>query len=174
MKKLAQHNRAKVVDILSERLAFERASVKLYDTVIGKMRALSDPVSVRLIAPLEDFRGHEKEHEEWLEEQLRALGADAMRESDSASLTLRESSGIEQVVLRDDDAVHLVHALLTAELSDNAGWELLLELAEEAEDDVARRELRKRLHQEEEHLAELRRAMISIVRKEILQAPAAE
>lgn len=34
--------------------------------------------------------------------------------------------------------------------------------------DAARREFRKRLHDEEEHLSELRRAMLSIVRREVL------
>ena len=168
MQKLARHNRDKLIDILSERLAFERASVKLYDVVLSKMRNLKDPVSIRLYAPLEDFRGHEKEHEEWLESQLRALGATGHERTDRADLVERESIGIERVVRGDDDVVHLVHALLTAELVDNAGWELLLELADDADDDVARRDFRKRLHEEEEHLSELRRAMLSIVRREVL------
>jgi bacterioferritin (cytochrome b1) len=168
MNKLAQHNRDKLVDILSERLAFERAGVKLYDTVLMKMRDMKDPVARRLFAPLEDFRTHEKEHEEWLEEQLRALGATAHETTDLSDLVQRESIGLERVVKGDHDVVHLIHALLTAELVDNAGWELLLELADEADDDVARREFRKRLHEEEEHLDELRRAMLSIVRKEVL------
>jgi bacterioferritin (cytochrome b1) len=168
MQKLARHNRDKLIDILSERLAFERAGVKLYDVVLAKMRSLKDPVSLRLFAPLQDFREHEKEHEEWLEAQLRTLGATAHEITDLSDLVQRESLGIERVVNGDDDVVHLVHALLTAELVDNAGWELLLELADDADDDVARREFRKRLHEEEEHLAELRRAMLSIVRRQVL------
>lgn len=168
MNKLAQHNRDKLIDILSERLAFERAGVKLYDTVLMKMRDLNDPVARRLFGSLEDFRRHEKEHEEWLEEQLRALGATAHEKTDLSDLVERESMGIEKVVKGDKDVAHLIHALLTAELVDNAGWELLLELADDADDDVARREFRKRLHEEEEHLAELRRAMLGIVRKEVL------
>lgn len=168
MQKLARHNRDKLIDILSERLACERAGVKLYDVVLSKMKNMTDPVSVRLYAPLEDFRGHEKEHEEWLESQLRTLGATGHEHTDRADLVQRESIGIERVVRGDDDVVHLVHALLTAELIDNSGWELLLELADDADDDVARREFRKRLHEEAEHLSALRLAMLSIVRREVL------
>ncbi len=39
MEKLAQHGAAKVIDVLNERLAFERAGVKLYDRVLEVMRA---------------------------------------------------------------------------------------------------------------------------------------
>jgi bacterioferritin (cytochrome b1) len=168
MEKLAQHNREKFVDLLSERLAFERATIELYDSVLTKMRRLRDPVSIRLIAPLEDFREHEKEHTRWLEEVLRQLGATGNERTGLTELAWRESSGIERAIRNDEEAIHLVHALLSAELVDNAGWELLLELADEADDEFARREFLKRLHEEKEHLFELRRAMLSVARKEIL------
>lgn len=184
MKKLARHNRDKVVALLGERLAFEQSIVKLYDVVLHKMRDSSDPMSRRLYAPLEDFRAHEKEHEHWLDEQIRALTPVTTTVSDiapvrmvaelvdrvTATLQARGSGG---------GVVPLVQSLLTAELLDNSGWEILLELADDAEDDVARREFRKRLHQEEEHLSELRRAFLSIMRREVLtpatlSVPAAE
>ena len=43
MKKLAAKNPAKVIDLLSERLAFERVGVKLYDAVLERMRSSPDP-----------------------------------------------------------------------------------------------------------------------------------
>ena len=61
-----------------------------------------------------------------------------------------------------------MHALLTAELVDNAGWELLLELADDADDADARREFRKRLHEEEEHLIFMRRAVVAFARRNVL------
>jgi hypothetical protein len=59
-------------------------------------------------------------------------------------------------------------ALLTAELIDNAGWELLLELADDADDADARREFRKRAHHEEEHLLFARRAVVACSRRTLL------
>ncbi len=40
----------------------------------------------------------------------------------------------------------MFHALFAAELVDNAGWDLLVQLADEADDDEARRAFKKRLH----------------------------
>src|SRR6266542_1220897 len=37
MEKLAEKNKEKVIDVLAERLCFERASVKLYDKVLDRM-----------------------------------------------------------------------------------------------------------------------------------------
>ena len=39
MKKLAAKNLGRVLDLLNERLAFERAGVKLYDTILARMRS---------------------------------------------------------------------------------------------------------------------------------------
>jgi ferritin-like metal-binding protein YciE len=44
MERLAQKNKDKVLDLLAERLSFERASVKLYDKVLERMtRATQEP-----------------------------------------------------------------------------------------------------------------------------------
>jgi ferritin-like metal-binding protein YciE len=42
MEKLARKNKDKVIDLLAERLSFERASVKLWDKVLERMHALSE------------------------------------------------------------------------------------------------------------------------------------
>jgi hypothetical protein len=62
----------------------------------------------------------------------------------------------------------MFHALLTTELADNAGWELLIELADDVDDDEMRREFKKRLHEEEEHLIFVRRAVMAFARTEVL------
>jgi hypothetical protein len=54
---------------------------------------------------------------------------------------------------------HLFHALLAAELSDNAGWDLLVQIADDVGDREAKRAFKKRLHQEEDHLIFVRRAV---------------
>jgi bacterioferritin (cytochrome b1) len=169
MERLAEKHKDKVIDLLTERLTFERSGVKLYDSILQKMQASTDPQVGRMLGQMREHRNEEKEHEEWLEAQIRKLGGDAHGTTDMSSLVATESKGIEQVVLDGDPSIsHMFHALLTAELVDNAGWELLLELADDADDDIARREFRMRLKNEQDHLIFVRRAVVAFARKMVL------
>jgi bacterioferritin (cytochrome b1) len=169
MDELARTNRDKVIDLLTERLTFERAGVKLYDAVIRRVEQAGDPQVGRLLDQLRAHREDEKEHEEWLEEQVRALGGDAHAKTELALLVEIESSGIERVILDGDPNVtHLLHALYVAEMADNAGWDLLVELADEAGDRDAKKAFKKRLHEEEEHLVFMRRAVERLTRRNVL------
>jgi len=171
MKELANFDRAKVIDSLSERLAFERAGVKLYDRICDVIRSGADENPKRMLEEMEQHRNEEKEHEEWLEEQIRALGGDAHGETDKSRLVTRESKGIEEVVMSDAELPHLFHALLAAELVDNAGWDLLVQIADEAGDREAKRAFKKRLHEEEDHLLFAREAMKRLSFQEVLGEP---
>ena len=210
MEKLAQRNREKVIDLLAERLAFERTSVKLYEKVLARMRtgahapesgdystyglsgygsdALSaahddisreqgrpgatqaslDPVLAQLLPRIEGVRDQEKEHEQWLEACIRSLGGDPRKKTERSKLSARETSGIEEVVMRDAELPHLLHALLAAEEVESAGWDLLAELANEAGDDDARSQFEKRLQEERQHLDLLREAVRAYSAREIL------
>jgi bacterioferritin (cytochrome b1) len=159
VEKLGKQNREKVLDLLQERLTFERAGVKLYDQILAKVRASNDDNVMRLVDELQEFRDAEKDHEEWLEDQIRALGGDDHAETDMSRLVTRESKGIEEVVSSDTSLPHLFHALLAAELVDNAGWDTLVQVADEVGDREAKREFKKRLHEEEEHLLLVRSAV---------------
>lgn len=169
MHEITKHNPDKLIDLLTERLTFERAAVRLYDSVMEKMRAEGDGITKQMMRDVEEFRDQEKQHEEWLEEQIRDLGGDTETKTEMAMLIETESQGIEQVILDGDTEIpHLFHALLTAELVDNTGWELLVELAEEANDDDARRVFRRFLHEEEDHLAFVRAAVRELTKEELL------
>ncbi len=170
MENLARKNVGKVIDLLSERLAFERSGVKLYDTLISRLRLSGDPLFKGLLKKVEQFRDEEKEHEEWLEEQIRALGGDAEAPTEHTVLVLTESEGIERVVRRDENIPHELHALLTAELADNAGWDLLVQIADEFGDSAAKKQFKKRLHEEEKHLLFVRKALLEVTKKEV-EAP---
>ncbi|WP_438031016.1 ferritin-like domain-containing protein [Sorangium sp. So ce233] len=173
MQKLAQGNKDKAIDLLNERLTYERASVRLYDSIVEKVGRSADPGLMNLLGQLREYRDQEKEHEEWLEARIRELGGDAHGETEMSRLITIESQGIQQVVLDgDQNPAHLFHALLTAELVDNAGWQLLLELADEADDDEARASFRKRLHEEEDHLLLTRQVVERLTRTELLGSPA--
>ncbi len=159
MEKLAEHDKSKVIDVLTERLAFERAGVRLYDRILSVMRGMADGTVARMIPEMEEHRSEEKEHEEGLEAQIRSIGGSAHAETDLSRLVTRESKGIEEVVMTDAELPHLLHALLAAELVDNAGWDLLAHIAGEAGDHGAKREFKKRLHEEEDHLLFVRKAV---------------
>ncbi len=168
MAELGKHDPAKVIDVLNERLAFERAGVKLYDRVLEVVRASPDANVQRMREELQQHRDEEKEHEEWLEAQIRSLGGDAHGETDKSRLVTRESKGIEEVVMSDAQLPHLFHALLAAELVDNAGWDLLAQIADEAGDHGAKREFKKRLHEEEDHLLFVRKAVEKLAFQDVL------
>lgn len=169
MDKLTRKNPEKLIDILSERLTFERAGVRLYDAVIAKLEVTDSIELHRVLYAMHHYREEEKEHEEWLEAQIRALGGDAHDETDLARLVEKEAKGIESVILNgDNDPGHLFHALLAAELADNAGWDLLVALADEAGDRDAKREFKRRLKQEAHHLAFVRRCVERFARANVL------
>ena len=169
MKELAQHNPAKILDLLIARLNFERTGVKLYDSVLAKIAAQQDPDAHGMLENLQEHRNEEKEHEEWLEECVRQLGGDAHGTSDMSELEARESKGVEDILLDgDNDILHIFHALLAAELADNAGWDLLVQIADEAGDRDAKKQFKKRLHEEEDHLLFVRRVIERLARRVIL------
>lgn len=170
MHKLATINKERVLDVLLERLWFERAGVQLYDAILRRVQQSADDQVRKMLPQLEEYREEEKEHEEWLEEQVRSIGGDAHAKSDRARLVEEEAAGIEKIVMNPTaELSHCFHALLLAELADNAGWDLLVQLADEADDSDARKQLKKRLHQEEEHLLFVRKAMERFARREVLQ-----
>lgn len=169
MQKLAENHQERVIDLLMGRMTFERAAVRLYDSILMKLQTSEDAFVAGLIGPMQTYRDQEYEHASWLETQVEALGGDPSVMTDLATLVQAELKGIMEVVLENDmSASHMFHALLVAELIDNTGWELLLELADDADDDVARREFRKRAHQEQDHLAFVRQTVVALMRKLVL------
>src|SRR4051812_32218893 len=86
MEKLSSKNRWRVIDLLKERLVFERSSVRLYDTLLSRLVRASDPAFRSLVEAVQDHRNEEQEHAQWLEEQIRALGGDGHALSDLSIL----------------------------------------------------------------------------------------
>lgn len=168
MERFAQKHPERAIDVLNERLVFERAAVKLYDRLLAALDMSDDENMLRTRGDLRQHRNEEKEHEEWLEEQIRALGGDAHAQTEHSELVLWESKGIEEVLEADPKLSHLFHALLAAELVDNAGWDLLAQLADEAGDRPAKRAFKKRLHEEEEHLLFIRKVVENLSIEEVL------
>jgi len=171
MNSLSKQNRTNVIDVLTERLTFERTGVRLYDRILERIRATGDPEVSGLHAPMTAFRDQEKEHEEWLEAKIREMGGSAHAMTARATLVKTESRGLEEVIFDERATLpQMLHALLAAELVDNAGWDLLVALADEANDHELKKQFKRRLHEEEDHLALLQRAVARFAKREVLAA----
>ena len=171
MNNLAKQNLTNVIDMLTERLTFERTGVRLYDRVLERIRATGDPDVAKLHGPMTVHRDQEKEHEEWLEAKIREMGGSAHAMTDKANLVKTESRGLEEVIFDERATLpQMLHALLAAELVDNAGWDLLVAVADEANDHELKKQFKRRLHEEEDHLALLQRVVARFAKRDVMAA----
>jgi bacterioferritin (cytochrome b1) len=121
-----------LMDRLGERLAFERTGTRLYEALITKCEAAADPAANRHLDLLNRFRAEEAVHFKLLAECIDSLGGDPTAQTPSADVAGVESLGLLQVVSDPKTTViQSLHAILVAELADNAGWDELILLSEE-------------------------------------------
>jgi len=171
MRKLAGKNVGRVIDLLNERLAFERTGVRIYDRMLLRMRLAEDGEVQRMVDRMQRYRDQEREHEEWLEEQIQTLHGDDHVPTEKSVLVLAETQGLERVIHRDPRLDHDFHALLSAELSDAAGWDLLVRMAEQFGDREARREFKQRHREEQEHVLFVRKVVERFLKRELEDQP---
>jgi ferritin-like protein len=156
-----------LVDKLGERLAFERGGVRLYDTLLAKCDCAADMLEADELSRLRDFRNEEAQHFEMLCEALVDLGADPTAQTPCADLVGVESMGLVQAM--NDPRTNLVqalHVMLDAELLDNTGWEMLIELATDCGHDSLAERFETALTQEAKHLAHVRQLVTRLTMKE--------
>jgi hypothetical protein len=148
------------LDKLGERIAFERTGTRLYDALITKYLALTNlqgaaaqsEGETRLQA-LRKIRADELSHFHLLCECARKLGADPTAQTPCADVAATASMGLIQVVTDPRTTLaQSLNAILTAELTDNAGWELLSELAMQAGQPEMADQFSRALEAEAEHL----------------------
>lgn len=150
--------RARVLlDKLGERLAFERSGTRLYEAVLAKCQASGNGVPMPQLGQLEHFCAEEARHFQLIAECIESLGGDPTAQTPCGDVTGVESAGFMQVVSDPQTSVNQsLHAILVAELADNAGWEELIALAKECgQDDMVQR-FGKALEEEREHLHQVR------------------
>ncbi|MDQ3060520.1 MAG: ferritin-like domain-containing protein [Pseudomonadota bacterium] len=180
--KLKGSNPSIFMDKIGERIAFERGGVRLYDALITKYQALSQTDSDLLsgqsaagtstVAPLTEspaetlarIRSEELAHFKMLCQAMEQLGGDPTAQTPCADVIGTASMGLIQVVTDPRTTLaQSLSAILTAELTDNAGWELLIELAEDAgEDDLAGRFVAA-LSEEQAHLTTVQNWLRTLV-----------
>lgn len=129
LSKLAGQSPEVLIDKLGERLAFERGGTRLYEALIAKVESIPD-TSPEMLGRLKHFHDEETAHFKLVAGALEKLGADPTAMTPGADVSGVTAMGVLQVI--SDPRTNLaqsLNALLTAELADNAGWELLIDLA---------------------------------------------
>jgi hypothetical protein len=152
--------RALLMDKMGERLAFERSGTRLYEALLAKFDAPA-PIGANKNAPsradIEHICQEEYEHFELMREAIAELGGDPTSMTPAANVSATISCGLPKVLLDPRTTFgQCLDAVLVAELTDNDGWQLLVELARaEGLEDLADR-FNEALESEEEHLQMVR------------------
>ena len=187
MAKLKGSNPSIFLDKLGERIAFERGGTRLYDALIVKHQAVAQlgqealPAAEQVVdvqgsttlghlrgeapaATLQRIRDEEHAHLRMLCQAMEQLGGDPTAMTPCADVAATSTMGIMQVVTDPRTTLaQCLNVMLTAELADNAGWELLASLAEDAgESELAGRFLGA-LAQEQEHLVVVKGWLTALV-----------
>lgn len=148
---------AVLLDKLSERLAFERMGTRLYEALLNKLEILGETTPGPTIEQIEHIGREEMEHFLMLNATITEMGGDPTVQSPCADVAGVASMGILQVLTDPRTSMaQCLQALLTAELTDNAGWELLIKLADNLGQDEMKAEFETALANEEEHLLNVR------------------
>lgn len=148
---------AVLLDKLSERLVFERMGVRLYEVLLNKCETLAEEESEPTLEQLRTIGEQELNHFLLLQRVIIDLGGDPTVQSPSADVAAVASLGILQVLTDPRTSLtQCLQALLTAELTDNEGWQLLITLADNLGYTDMVTEFEAALENEELHLENVR------------------
>lgn len=148
---------AVMLDKLSERLAFERMGTRLYEALINKVSVTGESSPGPTLTELQQIRDEELRHFLLLKRAITALGGDPTVQSPCADIAGVASLGILQVLTDPRASVtQCLQAILTAELTDNDGWRLLINLSDTLGYTEMVNDFRAALQSEEEHLTNVR------------------
>lgn len=162
--KLKGKNPEVLFDKLGERAAFERSGVRLYQAMIDKVKAVDHADKSALLADLQHIQQEELEHFNLLAQTISELGGDPTAQTPCADISAVASMGLMQVVTDPRTTLaQCLEALLTAELSDNACWELLIELVQTFGQDELVAPFQKALATEQEHEAMIKQWLQKMV-----------
>jgi hypothetical protein len=147
-----------LLDKLGERLAFERQGTRLYEAFIQKLEQV--PLEHSVGPSSEDLRHiceEELEHFKLLQKAITGIGGDATVETPSADVIGVLSHGIMQIVGDPRTTIpQSLQAILSAELADNDGWQMLGELAGQLGFPDLVTKCEKAFEEEQEHLKNVR------------------
>jgi bacterioferritin (cytochrome b1) len=145
------------LDKLSERLAFERQGTRLYEALLNKCQTLGESAPGPTLEDIEHIGSEELEHFLLINRAITDIGGDPTVQSPCADVAGVTSMGILQVLTDPRSSLaQCLQAMLTAELTDNDGWQLLIKLADNLGYDDLKVEFETALEHEEEHLINVR------------------
>ena len=145
------------LDKLSERLAFERQGTRLYEALLNKCQTLGESAPGPTLEDIEHIGSEELEHFLLLNRAITEIGGDPTVQSPCADVAGVASMGILQVLTDPRSSLaQCLQVMLTAELTDNDGWQLLIKLADNLGFDDLKVEFETALANEEEHLLNVR------------------
>lgn len=148
---------AVLLDKLSERLAFERSGTRLYEALLNKCEILGEGPPGPTLEDIRHIGSEELKHFALISRVIEEIGGDPTEESPCADVSGVASMGLIQVLTDPRTSMaQCLQAMLTAELTDNAGWELLINLAAEMGYQEMAGEFRNALESEQEHLEDVR------------------
>src|ERR671911_2333823 len=160
---------AVLLDKLGERLAFERQGTRLYEAFLQKCESVAlDSGSGPSVEDLRHICEEELEHFHLLQNAITALGGDATVQTPSADISGVLSHGVMQVVSDSRTTIpQTLQAMLTAELVDNDGWQMLQDLAAELGQDELEEQCGRAYEEEQEHLEKVREWLSSMTMDEV-------
>jgi tRNA isopentenyl-2-thiomethyl-A-37 hydroxylase MiaE len=147
-------NRPEVLlDKLGERLAFERGGTRLYEALITKCLAGVDGSDMVQMDVLERIHDEELRHMELVGTIIESMGADPTAMTPCADVTGVASLGLVQVLTDPRTTLaQCLDAMLIAELTDTAGWEMLISLMEQTGNNELITQMTQAHDAEQEHL----------------------
>jgi hypothetical protein len=155
------------MDKLGARLAFERSGTRLYEAFLQKLQVLGPKKRIPEIDTVNQFLHEELSHMELVKQAIVEVGGDPTAVTPSANIDGVASLGLIQVVTDPrTNIVQSLHAIHIAELADNDGWEMLIELARAVGRDKIASGFEKALAEEQRHLDEVRSWMKLLVLEE--------
>jgi len=164
------------LDLLGERLAFERTGTRLYDALLIKLEGADPRPGGPDREELESIREDEMRHFEVVRNAIEMLGGDPTVVTPSANVCGVAASG--WVLALSDPRTTLTEALkviLAAELADNDGWATLIEVAAGLGQDDLAQQFTEAANDEEVHLTRVRTwVMTAVAGQAGVEAPLVE
>lgn len=168
MRRLAEIDRLKLVGLLADRLAFERAAAIRYGETLARL-AGAEPAVQRILPRLELQLADERAHASWLERELHRL--DAPIEQVRAHVERMQVDCDALFGDRGNSVLDLVRSLHRLEIGDVAAWEILTAVAARADDEPARRAFAAIAEGERAHLAFIERVTVELAVNDALGWP---
>ncbi|MGQ9424523.1 ferritin-like domain-containing protein [Gilvimarinus sp. F26214L] len=160
MEKFTGHQPATFVNKLGERLAYERSGTRVYEAMLLKCQVAEEQGEMPVRIPLDrmrQFHDEEGQHFQLLVDCMNKLGVDPTAQTPDADVSGVASMGLMKVITDARTTIpQCLEAMLSLELTDNAGWELLMQLAEDLGQSEMAEQFQKALAQEQVHLEEIR------------------